>query len=200
MTVSISRNPKKHRPQFLANDLALDFLNTRMKVKGQVVDMLQNEHDLLVWLDRAGLAGPETVPARSHLPLLHHAKELRETIGTLIEKRKAGRWADPLELNRFLRYAQSHPKLLWSKSRAPIFERVRRQDSAESILAPVAEAAAMLLATTDFSCVKRCEGENCILWFCDKTRSHHRRWCSASICGNRNKVAAYRKRQRVRER
>jgi predicted RNA-binding Zn ribbon-like protein len=42
--------------------------------------------------------------------------------------------------------------------------------------------------------VKRFEGEACILWFADQTRSHHRRWCSTKICGNRQKVAAYRKR------
>lgn len=200
MKASISKKPRKHRLQFLAGDLALDFLNTRMRAGGQVVDMLQNDEDVLEWLNRAGLPSPKAALDRTALSLLHHARELRENIRTLVERRKAGRWANPSELNRFLSYAQSHPKLSWSKSQAPIFERVRQQDSSESILAPVAEAAAMLLATADFSCVKRCEGENCILWFCDKTKSHHRRWCSARVCGNRHKVAAYRSRQRVQER
>ena len=197
MKSSIAKRPRKHRPQFLAGDLALDFLNTRMRVRGQLVDVLQNDEDVLGWLDRAGLPGPKAVPGRTPQALLHDARDLRENIRTLVERRKGGRWADPSELNRFLSYAQSHPRLSWSKSQVPIFERVRRHDSVESILAPVAEAAAILLATADFSCVKRCEGENCLLWFCDKTKSHRRRWCSARVCGNRHKVAAYRQRRRL---
>jgi predicted RNA-binding Zn ribbon-like protein len=73
---------------------------------------------------------------------------------------------------------------------------VRRQETPESILATVAEAAADLLATADFELVKRCEDETCVLWFSDQTKSHRRRWCSMEICGNRNKVAAYRARRR----
>ncbi len=59
------------------------------------------------------------------------------------------------------------------------------------------EAAADLLATGDFTLVKRCEDETCVLWFYDQTKSHHRRWCSTVLCGNRHKVAAYRKRRRA---
>jgi predicted RNA-binding Zn ribbon-like protein len=36
------------------------------------------------------------------------------------------------------------------------------------------------------------------LWFSDQTKSHQRRWCSMEMCGNRHKVAAYRKRRRSR--
>jgi predicted RNA-binding Zn ribbon-like protein len=53
-----------------------------------------------------------------------------------------------------------------------------------------------LLATGDFSLVRRCENAACVLWFYDRTRSHHRRWCSMARCGNRHKVAAFRKRRR----
>lgn len=49
----------------------------------------------------------------------------------------------------------------------------------------------MLLTTAAFNLVKRCEGERCVLWFSDKTKSHHRRWCSPKICENRHRVAAY---------
>jgi len=68
---------------------------------------------------------------------------------------------------------------------------------ARGVLGPVAEAAADLLATADFTLVKRCEDETCVLWFSDQTKSHHRRWCSPALCGNRHKVAAYRKRRRA---
>ena len=130
------------------------------------------------------------------LALLHCARRLRESIRSLVEKRKAGRRGDPSILNSFLAASQSYPQLVWNKSSTPTIDTVRRQDTAESILAPVAEAAADLLITADFKLVKRCEDETCVLWFCDQTKSHHRRWCSMEICGNRHKVAAYRERRR----
>ena len=74
---------------------------------------------------------------------------------------------------------------------------MRRSETPVGILAPVAEAAADLLVTGDFKLVKRCEDEICELWFFDQTKSHHRRWCSTALCGNRHKVAAYRKRRRA---
>jgi predicted RNA-binding Zn ribbon-like protein len=63
------------------------------------------------------------------------------------------------------------------------------------MLAPVAEWAADLLADGDFELIRRCESEECVLWFYDRTKSHHRRWCSMATCGNRHKVAQYRMRQ-----
>jgi predicted RNA-binding Zn ribbon-like protein len=65
----------------------------------------------------------------------------------------------------------------------------------EQWLAPVAKAAAELLAGGYFELVRRCEDRDCVLWFYDRTKSHHGRWCSMAICGNRNKVAAFRQRQ-----
>jgi predicted RNA-binding Zn ribbon-like protein len=61
---------------------------------------------------------------------------------------------------------------------------------------PVAEAVATLLAKGDFSLVRKCESPDCTLWFHDRTKSHHRRWCSMALCGNRMKVAAFRARQK----
>jgi len=79
--------------------------------------------------------------------------------------------------------------------------RVKRrweQRTAEQVLAPLAECAAELLATGELSLVRRCENEQCVLWFYDRTRSHHRRWCNMATCGNRHKVAAFRERRQRR--
>jgi predicted RNA-binding Zn ribbon-like protein len=97
---------------------------------------------------------------------------------------------DPSLLNSSLDHAKSRPPLVWKKPRSLTIE------TPEAVLAPVAEAAAILLATADRNLVKRREDETCVLWFCDQTTSHHRRWCSMLLCGNRNKVAVYRKRRR----
>ena len=189
--------PAESRALLLAGHPALDFLNTRMRVNRELVDFLQRDEDVLRWLKRVGLpvakSRPDTVP----MSLVDAARTLRENIRSLVEKRKAGQRGDPSVLNRFLAEAQSHPRLVWNKPRSLMIERVRRQDTPARILAPVAEAAADLLATGDFTLVKRCEDETCVLWFSDQTKSHHRRWCSTVLCGNRHKVAAYRKRRRA---
>ena len=169
-----------------------------MRVNGSIVDVLQRDQDVWRWLKQAGVSASTFGRGASRMPLLDAARTLRENIRSLVEKRKAGRRGDPSLVNRFLTAAQSHSRLVWNKTRWPQIEKVGRRDTAEAILAPVAEAAAELLATADFRLVKRCEGDTCVLWFSDRTKSHHRRWCSMGICGNRQKVAAYRRRIRGR--
>ncbi len=192
----LPKRPAEAGPLFLGGHPALDFLNTRMRVNGELVDFLRHDEDVLRWLQQAGFPGAAMGPKRAPASLVGPARTLRETIRSLVEKRKAGKRGDPAILNRFLAAAQSHAEVVWSKPRSLKIERIRRLATPEAILAPVAEAAADLLATGDFNLVKRCEDETCVLWFADHTKSHHRRWCSNELCGNRHKVAAYRKRRR----
>lgn len=196
LTQSQTKRSSAPSPVFLAGHLALDFLNTRMRLNGEIVDLIQRDEDVLDWLKQAGLAVPKAAPHAARMAILNSARTLRENIRSLVEKRKAGKRGDPAVLNRFLSRAQIHSRLLWTNPRSLKLEKVRRKDSAEAFLAPVAEAAADLLATADFNLVKRCGDDTCVLWFSDRSKSHHRRWCSMEICGNRRKVAAYRRRLR----
>ena len=182
------------KPLFLAGHPVLDFLNTRMRLDGELVDVLQSGEDVLRWLEGAGFGMPGSRPDAAPAQLADAARRLRENIRMLVEKRKAGQRGDPSVLNDFLAEAQSYPQLVWSKTRPPKIDRVRPKAGPKAILAQIAESAAQLVATADFSLVKRCEDGNCVLWFYDQTKSHHRRWCSMKLCGNRHKVAAYRKR------
>jgi predicted RNA-binding Zn ribbon-like protein len=110
--------------------------------------------------------------------------------------RKAGRRGDPQILNNYLAAGENYSQLVWSTAHSLKIDVVWRQDTSDSILAPVAKAAGELLAFADFELIKRCEDESCVFWFSDQTKSHNRRWCSIQRCGNRHKVAAYRKRRR----
>lgn len=188
----------KPRALFLAGHPAVDFLNTRMRVNRDVVDLLQSDEDVLIWLKQAGFSAPAIDGKTRFVALPRSARELRESVRSLVEKRKAGKRGDPSILNGFLAASQNHPQLVWRKSNTLTIQTVRQQKTAASILAPIAEAAADLLTTADFELVKRCEDDACVLWFCDQTKSHNRRWCSMELCGNRHKVAAYRVRDRDR--
>jgi predicted RNA-binding Zn ribbon-like protein len=189
----------KPRALFIAGHPALDFLNTRMRVNENVVDLLQSDKDVLVWLKQAGFPTLAIDGKIAPIALLYSARRLRENIRLLVEKRKSGKRGDPSILNNFLAASRSHSQLVWRKSNALTIQTVRRQETAESVLAPVAEAAADLLTTVDFELVKRCENDVCMMWFFDQTKSHNRRWCSMKICGNRHKVTAYRVRDRNRK-
>lgn len=182
-------------PIILADHAALDLLNTRPQVNGKLVDFLQSDADVLCWLSRTGFSVTGAISNAFPSALLDSARILRETIRRLIEKRKSGERGNPSALNAFLAEAQTYPRLIWDNTSSPIIKRMRQQGTPEQMLAPVAESAADLLVTGNFDLVKICEEESCVLWFYDQTKSHHRRWCSMATCGNRNKVAAYRKRR-----
>jgi predicted RNA-binding Zn ribbon-like protein len=59
--------------------------------------------------------------------------------------------------------------------------------------------AAAFLAELDGSWdhLKVCGGETCMSVFYDRSKNHSGKWCSMQSCGNRNKVRAWRARQRT---
>jgi len=178
----------------LGDHPVLEFLNTVSLIDGQLQDLLQSDADVLATLARIGY------PATFHgTGLLAAARTLREDLRSLITARKAGNSLDPkalATLNRFLRAASSYLELTQPHPGQFALKKVWSHQTPEQALAPVAEAAAELLATGDFHLIRRCESDTCVLWFYDRTKSHHRRWCSMASCGNRHKVAAFRKRRR----
>jgi len=181
----------------LADHPALDLLNTVPMVDGALVDLFQTDRDVALWLKEKGWPADESLAKLKSGALLLAARELREVIRGLVARREAGRHADPARLNDFLAESRSHLELKAKKDGSLQMARKWKQRSAEEILAPLAESAADLLAHGDFSLVRRCESSECVLWFYDRTKSHQRRWCSMSTCGNRHKVAEYRKRRQT---
>ena len=75
--------------------------------------------------------------------------------------------------------------------REPLFEPRKPSD----FWAPIIDAAADLLSETETSRLRKCE--SCVLHFYDSSKKGSRRWCSMNICGNRQKVAAYQRRNRA---
>ncbi len=179
---------------FVGDDLAINFINTRRMVEGQLTDTLQSDSDVKAWLRRL-----EVHVAKGSLPfgdgvLLKGARELREIALAAVQDRKSGKKPSLVALNRFLADAPSHAVLTTYDARNIRVTRVYGKESVEAFLAPVAEAIADLLANGDFNLVRHCEGNACVMWFYDRTKGHRRRWCTSTGCGNRAKVAAFRAR------
>jgi predicted RNA-binding Zn ribbon-like protein len=180
---------------FLGDHPALDFLNTVPLVDGVLVDSLASDSDVAEWLRLSGWPVESDANAGKASALLAAARELRSVIRTLVERHAAGKRLDPEPLNVFLAEARNYPRLTQKKDGSLQLRLRWKQRTAHEILAPLAQSAAELLAEGDFSLVRRCESEQCVLWFYDRTKSHQRRWCSMANCGNRHKVAAYRQRK-----
>ena len=61
----------------------------------------------------------------------------------------------------------------------------------ESLLWPIARAAADLLASDQLPYVRACSSKACEWFFLDTSKNHHRRWCDMTRCGNRSKVQRF---------
>jgi predicted RNA-binding Zn ribbon-like protein len=188
--------PAAAEPLFIGDHLALDFINTRFGVDEGRRECLNSDEDVLEWLRQSGsIAEIGAVPAGKRGRLLKAAIELRDSARELVERRKADSVGDPSVLNRFLALDRRIQQLEWRKGHPPTVEIEQQLTEIEAVLVPVASAVAALLTEADFELVRTCESSDCTLWFYDRTKAHHRRWCSMALCGNRAKVAAFRARQ-----
>lgn len=181
---------------FIGDNLALDFINTAYGVGDSRCDHLDTDASVVSWLRHAGVlpTGYTTVGPKG---LLAAAIELRSAARQIVEKRKAGKWADPLVLNNILALGSRHLEVNWKRGDEPSIAFQQTSKHVATLLVPIAEALASLLVEADFGTVRKCECDECTLLFHDCTKSHRRRWCSMALCGNRMKVAAYRARQKV---
>jgi predicted RNA-binding Zn ribbon-like protein len=98
-------------------------------------------------------------------------------------------------LNKLLARAAWHDEVVVTDEGSRILANVR-DTNPEALVALIARQIAALITQEDASLLKSCTGSGCTLWFLDRTKAHRRLFCSAAVCGNRAKVAAFRQRQR----
>jgi predicted RNA-binding Zn ribbon-like protein len=194
---------------FIADSAALNFLNSIATPVDTEIDWISDGQGLLAWLEQAGLVPDDILDAmrkqakpREIDRVAAQARSLREWCRTFIREHrdkplKAAELADLEPLNRLLARDEGFGQLVahkHEKTTALAFQRARHWRSPESLLLPIGESLAKLLAEEDLSNVKTCEGATCTLMFVDRTRGRSRRWCSMQICGNRAKQIAHRHR------
>jgi predicted RNA-binding Zn ribbon-like protein len=194
---------------FIADSLGLDFLNSVATPVDTPVDWLDNGEGLLRWLGQAKLVPDDvldSIRARA-IPgeidrLAAQARSLREWFRTFVRAHKghplkAADLSELVPLNELLKRDEAFDEIVVREGDDTSVFRLstsRRWASPETLLIPIAESLARLVCEEDFSHVKACEGPTCTLLFADHTRGHARRWCAMSMCGNRAKQAAHRRR------
>lgn len=200
-------------PFFVADNRALDFLNSVATPSGSEIEWLSNGSDLLDWLEQAELVPAADVNQFREMDELEardavaaQARELRDWLRGFVTAH-AGRSLDTSVLgeldviNGLLARDNSYRQVVarnlsdqGADTAATLlrWRRVRRWRTVEDLLVPIAEAIGDLVCSTDFEQVKLCEGPTCTLWFHDISKNHSRRWCTMAVCGNRAKAALHR--------
>ncbi|KRP60746.1 CGNR zinc finger domain-containing protein [Pseudomonas trivialis] len=181
---------------FLADNLALDFINSQYGVGEQQHDCLSDDQSVMDWLSTAGLL-PKNAELQAPEGLLAEARQLRDAARALVNAAMNGVAVDLGVINQVLEAGRPVSRLEWESQTQGYRLGVQRTDSSpESLLWPIADALVNVVTGDKFEFVRQCEAHDCILLFHDLSKSHRRRWCSMATCGNRMKVAAFRSRQK----
>jgi predicted RNA-binding Zn ribbon-like protein len=189
---------------FVAGHPAIDFLNSAYAPGGAQIETIGDGRALLDWLVRAGLLDESESAALARRftrkaldAAAQEARAVREWARAWLTAWRAspGRdYSDEIAaLNKLLARETRDREVIAVKRRLELLDRTRICD-ANALLAPVAVQLARLLTQEDPSLIKACAGADCTLWFLDRTKAHRRMFCSATACGNRAKVAAFRRR------
>lgn len=176
--------------RFRGGSNVLDLAATRQaRLSAAPRELLATPADLGRWLTSAGLTS--STPEVSDTDLLT-ARALREAIFTLAGGR-TGRAANVARktLNEIAAGPAAVPQLKRDG-------RITLTGEAGALLATLAREAVRLFGSEAAQLIRQCEAPTCTLYFLDTSRRGDRRWCSMLACGNRAKVAEFRRRHAKR--
>ena len=178
---------------FIAGDLALDFVNTVADRLSHPRERLENGVDVDQWTRLAGLLGPREslhVTPRQ-LGKLHR---IREELYAVLEPLAHGRAPAAVALARLgrTRARAASERQLVSRDGQLAWE----WSNLARLVGPVMEAAAELLVSVPSNRLRQCADAGCGWMFLDRSRAGRRRWCRMVDCGNRAKARRHYQRSR----
>jgi predicted RNA-binding Zn ribbon-like protein len=190
---------------FVANHLALDFLNTRLVLAEGPKELLPDMDALARWLVASGLLTRKKGKAlakkwsgRSQAAVfLRELLKFRERLRAVVVRQEAGLSAGDAFIAELNLHLKQHPGViaLQRKGETLGLETAFELERPNDVWAPLTISVAELLSETSPVRLRKCEA--CIAHFLDTSKKGSRRWCSMNICGNKIKVAAYQKRKRA---
>lgn len=177
---------------FLGGSLWIDFLNTMPVIKGEAMDFLASESSITRWARQANIAIDANRPVDSPADLHRLRQDLADAFDRLAEAR-------PLSIaliaraNALIAHSAVRSHIIAAESGAQVVEQVAL------VGPPVATAVAWdfarFLSRFEHQRMRHCGNPACVMQFYDTGKNNRRRWCTMSICGNRDKVAHYRGRK-----
>jgi predicted RNA-binding Zn ribbon-like protein len=176
--------------RFRGGHLALDFAATlARRLKPEPLELLASPADLARWLVASGIVDPAPVVSAADLAV---ARALREAIYALVDAQVVGRAPGKDHVAELNRRAGAPAASPWLDAEG----RAQWRGDAPELLALLAREAVLLLGGTHRARLRQCEAQGCALLFLDTSRAGDRRWCSMKGCGNKAKVAEFRRRKR----
>jgi predicted RNA-binding Zn ribbon-like protein len=190
---------------FVANRLVLDLLNTKPVLTDGPTELLPDAYALERWLIASGMVTSSKTKSllrswRSSSEAARFLEELiafRERLRNAVVRIESGSLpSDPFlaEVNSLLLQYPRHTSLIRQDGKI-LWETFFEPRKPSDFWAPIVDATADLISETETSRLRKCE--SCVVHFFDTSKKGSRRWCSMNICGNRQKVAAYQRRNRV---
>jgi predicted RNA-binding Zn ribbon-like protein len=187
-------NSNSHFP-LLGEPVALDLVNTRVRHGGADWDLLDAPSALATWL--AAQSGRLPWSGAVSSADLRAVRALRDAIAALLTARRTGarpRREAVKAINALLSQSSPDTRISWTSS-GPRVARRAGKSKRDALLRALAMDAVNLLTGPDAGLVRTCEHPDCVLQFL--ARHPRRRWCSASVCGNRARVARHYVRHRI---
>lgn len=170
-------------------DLVQDFVNTEIPV--WAIDDLATPDALAAWLGGRGLlAANEHVDADAFV----RVRSLRALLRALARSNTHGEAVDDALRSEFFALVRGAELRFVLDADGNVHAEPARggvDGALAAILARILEAQAAGV----WRRLKSCPGDHCGWLFYDGSRNASSKWCSMSICGNRRKTAAYRRRR-----
>ncbi len=175
---------------FVGNNLAIDFVNTQIIDRGEMIDLLNDSQDFVSWARAAEL--PLDSNNEMHYSFekcLALRKALKQVFTAVLDTRTIP--ASALNtINQHLLNHATERELKNVKGKLAL-RSIYKSLSVERLFGLIANEAAELLESNQLKKLKKCANPTCILLFVDTSKSGRRRWCRMNVCGNRSKAASY---------
>lgn len=189
---------------FVGDNLFLDFVNTKIQRNGKPFDLLENFKDFLAWSVAVGLINKTQaenfLSDKGQVKQFAEIIDFRDLLGEIAETILAEKTINQKfieDINEKLKLQNGWIEI---KNDKKGFRKIlrKRYENPVQILSNIAESVADFLAENNLDNLRKCESENCILYFYDTTKNHSRRWCSMKSCGNRAKANAFYSRKKAK--
>ncbi|KRE13116.1 hypothetical protein ASE66_21935 [Bosea sp. Root483D1] len=177
---------------FVGGATWLDLLNTTPTGESGPQELIDGPERALAWLAEAGL-GDAAGDGNEALADLRALRAEARAVFEQLEDGKALSDADLASVNRRLAGLNGH-HVLHRGEHGPTLG-LALDHAAAGPAALIALDLARFVCEAEPARLKRCAADHCTLVFYDRGRNNTRRWCTMSVCGNRDKVARFRARR-----